>query len=221
MQMNTDIKQHSHTERLFASATDVWQAMQEHRFVVDIERDRLPADSFARYLSYEGRFVETAMAIFGYALVKADTIAHKHWLIGVLNALSTEQVPYFERTLAALGLPASHIDAPLPVPVTAFDSGMLEIARQRTYEEVIVSMLAAEWMYGTWCTRANQTPSSNPFVREWVALHAEPTFLNQVQWLKDQVNGWSEQRFDFARSSAIFRKVLALEIDFHSACYAA
>ncbi|MFC0691877.1 TenA family protein [Paraburkholderia humisilvae] len=213
--------QQTHSARLLASATDVWQAMQAHRFVVDIERDQLPAEAFARYLSYEGRFVETAMAIFGYALVKADTIAHKHWLIGVLNALSTEQVPYFERTLAALNLPAAHDDAPLPAAVAAFDSGMLEIARNGTYEEVIVSMLAAEWMYGTWCTRADQTPSRNPFVREWVALHAEPTFLSQVQWLKDQVDGWSEQRFDFARSSAIFRKVLALEIDFHSACYAA
>ena len=217
--MTTPHSQETHSARLLASATDVWQAMQEHRFVVDIERDRLPADAFTRYLSYEGRFVETAMAIFGYALVKADTIAHKHWLIGVLHALSTEQVPYFERTMAALDLPPSYHDVPLPAAVSAFDSGMLDIARNGTYEEVIVSMLAAEWMYGTWCTRANRAPASNPFVREWVALHAEPTFLGQVQWLRAQVDGWSAQRFDFERSSTIFRKVLALEIDFHSAAY--
>jgi thiaminase (transcriptional activator TenA) len=219
--MTTHHSQQTQSERLLAAATDVWQAMQEHRFVVDIERDRLPAHAFARYLSYEGRFVETAMAIFGYALLKADTIAHKHWLIGVLHALSTEQVPYFERTLAALDLPPSYDDVPLPAAVSAFDSGMLDIARNGTYEEVIVSMLAAEWMYGTWCTRANRTPASNPFVREWVALHAEPTFLGQVKWLRAQVDGWSAQRFDFERSSAIFRKVLALEIDFHSAAYGA
>jgi thiaminase/transcriptional activator TenA len=217
--MTTPHSQQTHSECLLASATDVWQAMQEHRFVVDIERDRLPADAFARYLSYEGRFVETAMAIFGHALVKADTVAHKHWLIGVLHALSTEQVPYFERTLAALDLPPSYDDVPLPAAVSAFDSGMLDIARNGSYEEVIVSMLAAEWMYSTWCTRANGTHISNPFVREWVALHAESTFLGQVQWLKAQVDGWSAQRFDFERSSAIFRKVLALEIDFHSAAY--
>ncbi|MDQ7976882.1 TenA family protein [Paraburkholderia sp. SARCC-3016] len=219
--MATHHSQNSHSERLLASATDEWQAMQEHRFVVDIERDRLAADAFARYLSYEGRFVETAMAIFGYALVKADTVAHKHWLIGVLHALSTEQVPYFERTLAALDLPRSYDDVPLPTAVSAFDSGMLDIARNGTYEEVIVSMLAAEWMYGTWCTRASHASISNPYVRDWVALHAEPTFLAQVQWLKAQVDGWSAQRFDFERSSAIFRKVLALEIDFHSAAYEA
>jgi thiaminase/transcriptional activator TenA len=82
-------------------------------------------------------------------------------------------------------------------------------------------MLAAEWMYGTWCTRASHASISNPYVRDWVALHAEPTFLAQVQWLKAQVDGWSAQRFDFERSSAIFRKVLALEIDFHSAAYEA
>jgi thiaminase/transcriptional activator TenA len=123
--------------------------------------------------------------------------------------------------MAALDLPPSYHDVPLPAAVSAFDSGMLDIAQNGTYEEVIVSMLAAEWMYGTWCTRANRTPASNPFVREWVALHAEPTFLGQVQWLREQVDGWSAQRFDFERSSTIFRKVLALEIDFHSAAYGA
>jgi thiaminase/transcriptional activator TenA len=42
-----------------------------------------------------------------------------------------------------------------------------------------------------------------------------------VQWLRGQVDGWSAHQFDFERSSAIFRKVLALEIDFHSAAYVA
>jgi thiaminase/transcriptional activator TenA len=209
----------TNSERLLAANADLWQAMQEHRFVVDIEQNRLPADVFIRYLSYEGRFVETAIAIFGHGLVKATSIQQKHWLIGVLNALSTEQVPYFERTFEALALPAAGSAKPLPAAVAAFDSGMLEIARQGTYENVIVSMLAAEWMYGTWCARASLTPNDNRYIREWVALHAEPTFSSQVQWLKAQVDGWSAERFDFARSSAIFLKVLALEIDFHSACY--
>jgi thiaminase/transcriptional activator TenA len=213
--------QHSttHTERLLAANAGPWQAMQEHRFVVDIERNRLPVDTFNRYLAYEGRFVETAIGIFGHALIKAPAIAQKHWLIGVLNALSTEQVPYFDRTFAALALPAPRSDARLPAGVTAFDTGMLEIAQQGRYEDVIVAMLTAEWMYGTWCTRANRTPHDNGYIRDWVALHADATFNAQVQWLKAQVNGWSAEQFDFERSSAIFAKVLALEIDFHSACY--
>jgi thiaminase/transcriptional activator TenA len=209
----------THSERLLAANTELWQTMQEHRFVVDIERNRLPADVFGRYLSYEGRFVETAIGIFGHALIKAPSIEQKHWLIGVLNALSTEQVPYFDRTVAALDLPASSVDQPLPAAVAAFDTGMLEIAQQGRYEDVIVAMLTAEWMYGTWCTRANQSPNDNRYIREWVALHADPTFSAQVQWLRAQVDGWSEQQFDFTRSSAIFSKVLALEIDFHRACY--
>jgi thiaminase (transcriptional activator TenA) len=211
----------THSERLRAANLELWQAMQEHRFVVDIERNRLPADTFNRYLAYEGRFVETAIGIFGHALIKAPSIGPKHWLIGVLNALSTEQVPYFDRTFEALGLPAPRHDAPLPAAVAAFDSGMLDIAQQGRYEDVIVAMLTAEWMYGTWCTRANRTPHDNPYIRKWVALHAEPTFNAQVQWLKGQVDGWSEQQFDFTRSSAIFARVLALEIDFHSASYEA
>ncbi|STV71569.1 thiaminase II [Klebsiella michiganensis] len=33
--------------------------MQQHRFVTDIEQDRLPTAVFNRYLAFEGNFVAT------------------------------------------------------------------------------------------------------------------------------------------------------------------
>ncbi len=104
---------------------DVWDAMQRHRFVRDIEADRLPADVFARYLVYEHAFVETAILIFGYAMPRAPDFPRRRRLIGVLHALAEEQMGYFARCFAALGLAPG---ARLPPAVEAFAGGMLEIA---------------------------------------------------------------------------------------------
>ena len=53
----------SFSDRLLTQHQALWQAMQQHRFVVDIEHDRLPDSVFNRYLVFEGNFVATAIAI--------------------------------------------------------------------------------------------------------------------------------------------------------------
>lgn len=56
--------QQSFTERLLTENQRLWQAMQQHPFVTDIEHGRLPEKVFNQYLVFEGDFVATAIAIF-------------------------------------------------------------------------------------------------------------------------------------------------------------
>jgi thiaminase (transcriptional activator TenA) len=201
-----------------ADTADVWDAMQAHRFVRAIEKDQLPLDVFKAYLVYECDFVETAMLIFGHMLVKAPGLEERRWLAGVLQALATEQIGYFERTFAALGITAADRARTLPESVLAFRDGMLAIARDGSYLDGVVIMMAAEWMYATWCTRAATTPSGNAELKRWVDLHAEPAFHAQADWLRSQVDansdGSAEQR---AHLAALFGRALELEIAFHDA----
>ncbi len=103
----------SFSDRLLTQHQALWQAMQQHRFVVDIEHDRLPASVFNRYLVFEGNFVATAIAIFALAVSKAPGIRQQRWLIGVLNALVDTQIAWFEAVLARRGIqPADYPDDP-------------------------------------------------------------------------------------------------------------
>ena len=92
------------SDEILARNRDVWEAMQAHRFVRDIEQDRLDPGVFRRYLVYERSFVEAAITIFGHALVKAPGIEQQRWLIGVLHALAHEQIDYFRRAFAEVGM---------------------------------------------------------------------------------------------------------------------
>ena len=204
------------SDRLRDANRDLWDAMQAHRFVRDIEADALPRAVFARYLVYEGGFVETAILIFGHALLKAPDYASRRVLCGVLHGLGGAQLGYFDRAFAALGNSRSE----RPSAVTAFDRGMLHIAETGSYLDIIAIMLAAEWMYATWCSRANQRPISDPLIAEWVRLHAEPDFLAQRDWLMAQLDAAPDvDTATFQRLSGLFGEALRLEIDFHTAPY--
>lgn len=208
------------TTRILADNAAAFDAMIRHRFVRDIEADRLPSAVFDRYLVTEGAFVESAIRIFAFAVAKAPTVADQRHLIGVLDALANGQVSYFSETFAARGIDPAACDLAHPA-VTAFRDGMLAIARDGGYLDIVTAMFAAEWMYWTWCRSAAAARISDPQLRAWVDLHAADDFAAQATWLRDRVDaaGPDLEEPEKARLSSLFGHVLALEIAFHDAAY--
>lgn len=208
------------SDQILRENREVLDRMVGHRFVRDIKADRLPKAVFERYLVYEASFVDTAIDIFALATAKAGTISQKRRLISVLDALANEQVAYFERTFEALGIESGRFDLDVP-GVRAFRHGMLEIARDGTFLEIVAAMFAAEWMYWTWCSAAAACPISDPFLKQWVDLHADEGFAAQALWLRQQLDEAGEglSAAERARLSAVFDRAQRLEIDFHEAAY--
>ena len=210
------------SHRLLAANRGVWDEMQAHRFVRDIEADTLPRPVFARYVAYEHGFVETAVLIFGHAVLKAPDFAARRWLCGVLHALAGEQLGYFDRVFAALGA-GPFEPGTAPPSVAAFGGFMLRVAESGSYLDILTVMLAAEWMYATWCGRASLRPISDPDVAEWVHMHAAPEFRAQADWLRAQVDacGAGVDAAALRRLSDLFGTALRLEVEFHDAPYEA
>jgi thiaminase/transcriptional activator TenA len=189
------------SQRLRDANRLAWDEMQAHRFVRDIEADTLPREVFGRYLVYEQGFVETAILIFGHALLKAPDFSARRFLCTVLNGLGGQQLDYFDRVMAA------------------FDRGMLRIAETGDFTDVVTIMLAAEWMYATWCSRPNRRAVPDPDIADWVRLHAQPAFLTQVDWLRGQLDASEVDEAAFGRLAGLFGQALRLEIGFHAAPY--
>ncbi|MSU88625.1 TenA family transcriptional regulator [Rhodobacteraceae bacterium 2CG4] len=209
------------TDRILAENAEVFAAMVNHRFVQDIAADALPAQAFDRYLLIEGGFVETAIAIFGYAVAKASDLGDRRKMIDTLNALANEQMAYFERAYAQRAIsPDPELQS--DPRVATFRDGMLAIARDGDFGAIVTAMFAAEWMYWTWCTRLAEAPISDPMLRDWVDMHAAPGFTAQARWLRDRLDALGEEMTEVARSEAVrvFGHVQQLEIAFHSAIYA-
>ena len=201
----------------------VWEAMVSHRFCRDMATDRLPEAAFLRYLRYEHAFVRAAIGIFAFALAKAPTAADQDHLIGVLVGLSGEQESYFRRTFARLSLdPQPLAREALPEAARGLRDGALALAASGGFAEVLAAMLAAEWVYLTWCEQARARGPRREAPADWIRLHVEPAFRGQVEWLRRRLDelGPTLPGARQARCAESFGRVLALEIAFHDAPYA-
>jgi thiaminase (transcriptional activator TenA) len=127
-------------------------------------------------------------------------------------------VDAFER----MGAPANERTAlppqELALPLHAL---FLKAAETEGYEEILACTLAAEWMYLTWCSAANVTPSARGYIRDWVALHAGGAFAEHVAWVRSEIDdrGPTLTEARQARLSALFEQALEAEISFHDAAY--
>ncbi|HBQ80002.1 MAG TPA: TenA family transcriptional regulator [Erwinia persicina] len=208
------------SERLLREHQPAWQAMQQHPFVTDIERQQLPAAVFNRYLVFEGQFVATAIAIFALGVSKAPDIRSQRWLIGVLNALVDTQIAWFDAVLARRQINPADYPGDLP-GVRRFDDGMRQAAQEGSYAEIITLMFGAEWMYYHWCHRVNEQTLQDDDVRCWVSMHAGEAFYQQACWLKEELDRCADALSEAEKQalSALYGRVLQWEIDFHTAAY--
>lgn len=205
------------SDLILTENADALARMLAHPFVSAISDGRLPGAAYHRYLVYEGAFVDTAISIFAYATAKAPDLEAKRWLISVQDALAQDQMSYFERSFAELGI---ETDIAIPEAVRAFDKGMLVIARDGDFAEIITAMFAAEWMYWRWCSDAARRKIADPHIRRWIDLHADEAFAAQARWLKSAIDRYAAPG-DRDRLSQIFGRVTELEIAFHTAPLAA
>ena len=197
-----------------------WDAMINHDFTRKIAAGTLPETAFKRYLIFEHAFVETSVTVLGHTLAKAPDMASKTRLAHAVHELTTTQEKYFQDTFTALGIPdEEREDHHLPQVVESFQDLMVRVSLEDGYEESLGAMLAAEWMYLTWCTQAQEQEPHNDFYARWIAIHTEPAFSEGVVWMREQLDerGPELTRSRQAKIARVFRRVLSMEIPFHTA----
>ena len=194
-----------------------WEKMVYHRFTIDVEKNTIPEDVFKKYLQLEHNFVRSAITIFAYALAKATAIDDQNRLISILSALGNEQDDYFQKTFTSMGVKEKELsEFKLDGKAWLLRDGAIKIAQTGSFLEILTTMLAAEWMYLTWCERARDGHMTGP-AKEWVELHLSPDFHKQVSWLKNRVNELGAKApLDLQEKCAQhFKNMLDWEIAFH------
>ncbi len=123
-----------------------------------------------------------------------------------------------------MGAPGNERRALAPQgPALPLHALFLGVAEKEGYEEILACALAAEWIYLTWCSTANELPSSRGYIRDWIALHAGGAFAEHVAWVRSEIDerGPALAASRQARLTALLEQALAVEIAFHDAAYGA
>jgi thiaminase/transcriptional activator TenA len=213
----------SFSERMRAHSRRTWNAILGHRFFCEVATDAIDDRVFARYLRIEYGFVDTAARALGYAVAKAPSFQERRRLGLGLYGLVTDQEKFFIDAFERMGAPDNERTGLAPQGLALPLHGLfLEVAETEGYEEILACTLAAEWMYLTWCSAANQSPSSRGTIRDWVGLHAGGAFAEHVAWVRSEIDtrGPTLTEARQARLGALFEEALQAEIAFHDAPYA-
>lgn len=212
----------SFSERMRAGADPTWRAALRHRLFREVATDVITDRVFARYLRIEYGFVDTAARALGYAVAKAPSFQERRRLGLGLYGLVTDQEQVFVDAFERMGAPAKERNALSPQgPALPLHALFLKVAETEGYEEILACTLAAEWMYLTWCSAADKTPSSRGYIRDWVALHDGGPFAEHVAWVRSEIDtrGPTLTEARQARLGALFEEALQAEIAFHDAPY--
>jgi thiaminase (transcriptional activator TenA) len=213
----------SFSDHMRRHADRTWRAILCHRFFREVATDTIDDRVFARYLRVEYGFVDTAARALGYAVAKAPSFQERRHLSLGLYGLVTDQEQVFVAAFERMGAPDNERTGLAPrglaLPLHAL---FLNVAETEGYEEILACTLAAEWMYLTWCSAANESPSSRGYISEWIGLHVGGAFAEHVAWVRSEIDarGPTLTEARQARLSALFEKALEAEIAFHDAPYA-
>ena len=209
------------SEWLKTVSMEHWDTMINHKFTSDMAANTLPEAVFKRYLHCEHAFVRSAITIFSYALAKSPSAGDQDRLVSIVYALSTEQDKYFQETFRTMGF----TDIPLKPSTfkgkaSLLRDGAVGIAESCSFLEILSAMLAAEWMYLTWCKKA-AVGHATGVRKSWIILHVTPSFRDQVNWMIHRVNelGMVAPADVQEACAHHFRNMLEWEIAFHDAPY--
>lgn len=198
-------------------ATREWRAATGHRLFREIIADVVDDDVFERYLRIEFGFIDTAAAALGAAIARAPRMDDRVVLAAGLHDLLTRQVGFFLDTLG------SDATALIPPGALGLHLHFDTITRTGDYADLLATMLAAEWLYETWCEPTRASPSERQAIRAWTELHTEPAFTKHAAWLRNSIEALEPVATSAparrARLGVTFRRALEAEIRFHDAAY--
>lgn len=173
--------------------------------------------TYARYLAVEEDFVRAATRVQGYCAWTAPTEAAAAHHAEAVASLAREQGAHFAR------LRPRHPVDPAELPglldrAAPLRRRLLTTTSQHGYAGAVVSMLAAETLYLSWCRHAVQgTAFRHAAVQEWIELHVTPGFAAQVAFLERAVDALDPAEVADAQLDAWFAGMLRAEDAFHDA----
>jgi len=215
----------SFTEHLRQTYSDRWDAATRNRFIDELVNDTIDAEVYAQYLNLDYAFIDSLVSTFGHAVAVAPGMPEKIRFAGFLAMLTSEENDYFLRSFDAFGLPAPTFDNPVSSSVVdAFDDLMVRQRASGSYLDVLAVLVAVEWVYLDWASRADKSDTPAPsrfYLSEWIALHADPDFVDFVNWMRTEMDREAAASDDGARDRAeqTFIKALELEAAFFAAAY--
>lgn len=179
------------TDKLLAEASDVWQAYNEHPFVLGIQNGTLDKDKFRYYIIQDYLYLQDYAKVFALGVAKATTVKRANRFAKFLSVMNGE-MDVHKGYLAKLGITQAEIDAtPRALDNLSYTSYMLRVAYEESETEILVATLSCAYSYeyiAKNMVKNNPDSINHEFYGDWVKGYISQSYCDENALLFEEVN---------------------------------
>lgn len=135
------------TERLLNAAKDIWQAYNEHPFVLGIQNGTLDKEKFRFYIIQDYLYLEEYAKVFAVGVAKAKSLETAK-LFSKYIAVMNGDLDVHSGYLGKLGVTQNTLDTPpRSLDNLSYTSYMLRVAYEEGEAEILTAILSCAYSY--------------------------------------------------------------------------
>ena len=180
------------TERLLASAHDLWKSYNEHPFVLGIQNGDLAREKFRFYTIQDYLYLLDYAKVFAIGLSKADDPAVMHTFAQYIVQIMDCEMNVHEGYMAELSITPEELRAAKPALANlSYTAYMRACAEAGGPAEAITAVLACAVSYehiAREILRRKPDADKHPFYGAWVESYASDAYAQENVVLCELVN---------------------------------
>ena len=183
------------TERLLHATTEIWNAYNEHPFVLGIQNGSLNKEKFRYYIIQDCLYLKDYAKVFAIGVAKAKSL-HTANLFAKYISVMNGELDVHSGYLARLGVTQEELDSAIPsLDNLSYTSYMLRVAYEEGEAEILTAILSCAYSYEIIAKKIveNHPASINDaFYGDWIKGYLSNAYAADNALLLNEVNRLTE-----------------------------
>lgn len=182
-------------DRLIAATTAIWNAYNEHPFVLGIQNGTLDKDKFRYYIIQDYLYLEDYAKTFAVGVAKAKNRKMANLFAKYISVMNGE-LDVHSGYLARLGVTQEEIDStPRSLDNLSYTSYMLRVAYEEGETEILAAILSCAYSYEIIAkniVKNNPASINDEFYGDWIKGYVSEGYAEENVILLDALNRLTE-----------------------------
>lgn len=184
----------SRSSILREKASNIWEKILDHPFVVELYTGRLPFSKFKYYVLQDYNYLVTMTKVLSIVSAKAPKIIQTKRTLHLAYMTVTGEMENYERLLSEMNLTIKDAVATTPNPSNiAYMNFLLSTSYMMDYWTTMTALLPCFWTYLEIAEKHKDKLESNPSIlyRRWASTYLTKEYKEIVNIFKDEVDSSS------------------------------
>lgn len=169
-------------QRLLDASKEIWEAYNEHPFVLGIQNGTLDQDKFRYYLIQDCLYLQDYAKAFAVGVAKAKSLETANLFAKYIPVMNGE-LDVHSGYLARLGVTQEELDsAPCSLDNLSYTSYMLRVAYEEGEAEILTAILSCAYSYEIIAkniVKNNPAACDDAFYGDWVRSYLSEEYAAQ------------------------------------------